>query len=362
MEVKVLKENLAEALTELNKTAPKRATLPITANVLFATKDGRLTATATDLELAVTAYIGAQVVTEGSSTVPVVKLSRMLARIKADEALIIKAEGTKTTFSMDGRTFSLDGAKAEDFPPTPSRFDKRSEVDGAELKDRLKRVVISARTDTDRPVLHAVNMQAKDGTLTLAATDGFQLATFTMPYKGADFEANVPLSVVAALIRLLPKDDVVGVDVGEHTIRFTFKHYDVTSTLIQGTFPNYRRVIPEDFEHAVMVDRDALLSEAETAMVLASDGSGIIRLLVLDGALRIVAKSEEVGDYEADIPAQVEGVEGSKVGLSGRFMLNILARMQAGTVRLQWQRGDSPVRIEQGDDGLYVIMPTIVAW
>jgi DNA polymerase-3 subunit beta len=210
-------------------------------------------------------------------------------------------------------------------------------------------------------VIRSVNIQAKDGTLTFAGADGFQLAVFTMPYKGDDFEANVPLSVVATLIRLLPKDDVVGVDVGDSTIRFTFKHYNVTGTLIQGTFPNYRQLIPEDFEHAVTVDPDALLSEVETAMVLASDGSGIVRLYALEGILRIVAKSEEVGDYEADIPAAVEG-EGGKVALNGRHMLKVLARMQAGTVRLQWQASDRPIRIEQGDDGLYVVMPMGVSW
>ncbi len=361
MDVKVLKGNLAEATAELTRTAPKRSTLPITSNILLATKDGRLTATATDLEVAVTAYIGAQVVTEGQSTVPAVTLAKMLARIKADEALTITAKGEKTTFSMDGRTFSLDGAKAEDFPPTPSTFDKRGEVEGGELKDRLKRVVICAAVDDSRIVLHGVNMQAKDGTLTLAAADGFTLATFTMPYKGDDFEANVPLSVVAALIRLLPKDDVVGVEVGASTIRFALKAYDVTSTLIQATFPNYRQLIPEDYQHAVTVDRDALLSEVETAMVLASDGSGIIRYYVMDGVLRIFAKAEEIGDFEADIPAAVEG-EGGKIALHGRFVLNILGRMVAGPVRMQWQAYDRPARIEQGTDGLYVVMPMMVNW
>lgn len=360
MEVKVLKENLEAAVTELNRTAPKRTTLPITSNVLLRTKEGRLTATATDLEVTVTAYVGAQVVTEGAATVPAVMLAKMLKRIKADEAMTIKAEKLKTTFEMDGRTFSLEGAEAQDFPPTPEKFDKRGEVYGVDLKDRLKRVVICAATDDVRLALFAIHLQADGDTLTLTAADGFTLGTFTMPYKGSAFEANVPLPVVRALIRLLP-DDEVGIDVSTNTIRFAFPHYDVTGTLIQATFPNYGQLVPEPGQYAVTVDRDALQSEVETAMVLAEDGSGTIRLYAAEAGLRIVAKAEELGDYEATIPAEVEG-SGGKVALNGRYLLNMLARMVPGPVRLDWQSSDRIIRIEQGSDGFYLCMPMTVTW
>lgn len=360
MEVRVLKEALQEALTELNRTAPAQSGVPICSHVLLATEAGRLTATATNLEVVVKAYIGGQIETEGSCTVPAGKLARILARIKADEALTIKVKRKITTFDMEGRTFTLQGENAADFPPIPGEFDRHGEVYGGELKDRLNRTAFCALKHEDRPVLHTVLLEAEGETLTVTAADGHRLGTFTLPYKGDDFEANVPLSVVAALVRLLP-DDVVGVHVGGSVIRFTLRNYDVTGQLVQGTYPDYQRLIPDGCDLTVTVQRDALQSEVETAMVLASDGSGIIRLHAEEGGLRVVAKSEAVGNYSATIPATIRGAYSGKVALNGRYILDVLKAMEPGPVSLDWRPGH-PVRFTQGDDGLYILMPMVVSW
>jgi DNA polymerase-3 subunit beta len=358
MQAKVLKENLQRAVTELARIAPARSSLPICADVLLATEDGRLTATATDLERTVKAYLGAQVEQEGSITVPARTLQKMLKRLP-DEAMTIIASGTSTTFEMHKRSFTLEGQKAEDFPPMRAEFDKRGEVGGAELKDRLKRTAFCTRQDDARPTLRTVNMVAADGTLTLAAADGFRLAQFTMPYKGDAFKANVPLPLAATLIRLLP-DDVIGIDIGEASIRLSFGLYDVSGQLVQGSFPVLDSLIPDSYDHAVTVKRDELKSEAETAMVLAAESANILRLLTGPDTLTVQGRSEGSGAYEGAVAACVEGKEG-KTALNGRYLVEILSHMESGPVLIDW-RPSRVIRLQQSADGFYLVMPMAVQW
>ena len=362
MEVTVLKEHLEKAVTELARIAPAKSSLPILANVLLATEKGWLTVTASDLEVTVKAYVGAQIEAEGAAVVPAATLSKMLRAIKADEAMTLTLDGKRLRLAMDGRTLALDGLDPEDFPPIPAATAETKatgKVYGEDLKDRLARTIICAATHDARPVLHTVNMAADGKMLTLAASDGYQLARFTLPYEGEPFELNLPLGAAAVLGRLLP-DGEVEVSVSDKAVRFEGGYWEVTVAPVQGQFPLIERLIPDGYDCKATVDRDSLLEEVKTASVMARDGSGLIRLYATDGGLRVTARSEEVGNYEATLPTVLE--DSGRMALNCGLLAGVLAAMDKGVVTLDWKDGHNPMRLMQTDDGLYLIMPMVVKW
>ncbi|KKK52648.1 hypothetical protein LCGC14_3102810, partial [marine sediment metagenome] len=183
----------------------------------------------------------------------------------------------------------------------------------------------------------------------------------TMPHKGDAFEANVPHSTVTTLIRLLP-DDVIGIDIGEHTIRFSFDNYEVRSQLVQGSFPSLDQLIPESYEHRVTVDRDMLRNEVESAMVLAGQGSNIIRLTTKPATLCVEGYSSEVGNYQGQADAAIDESEQGKTALDGRYLADFLAAFDKGTLHIDWRDPSRIIRLQQSDDGFYLCMPMAVQW
>ena len=360
MKVTILADHLLTAIKETERVAPKKSTIPILANLLIGTKEGRVTVTASDLEQAVTVYVGAQVHEEGSCTIPATLLKRMLTKIKGDR---IELTGGKSgaVLDIDGRTVTLDGTDPEDFPPVPQEFIHAAEVDGALLKDRLDKVSGCIAGDDIRPVVAGVHMVAKDSTLTLEATNGYRLARFTMPYVGGGFDCIVPGSAVTTLIRLLD-DNLVDIGMSDKptAIRFRLHHRDVAAHLIEGNFPDFEGIIPDKWDRTVTVQPDALLRELDAAITIANEGSGAVRLVTGDGVLTLSAKAEEVGEYSADVDARIEGKPG-RVAVPGT-QLRALVQMFDGPLALRWTDTASPIRLSENDDGLYILMPFTVTW
>ncbi len=377
MKLSCLQENLNRGLNVVGRAVAARTTLPITNNILLATDQSRLKLAATNLEMAITCWIGAKIEEEGTITVPARLLTEFISSLPNDKIDISLSPRTKTLELKCARFEArISGVDAKDFPPIPKveeGISTKAEVDT--FQQGINQVAFAAATEESRPVLTGVDAQFKDDILTLAAADGFRLAVFRLPLATPvekPTEVIIPARSLAELNRLMAdQEEAVAMTVNPNKSQalFRLKDIELVSQLVQGTFPNYTQLIPQNYNTRMIVSVDEFLRATKTASIFARDGSGIVRLVVTPGAakapgkLTVSARSEEIGDDVGEIDATVEGEE-SKIAFNGKYLTEVLSVLHETQVALETTNPSSPgvIRPVGSDNYLHVVMPMFVQW
>ncbi len=377
MKLSCLQENLNRGLSIVGRAVATRTTLPITNNVLLATDMGRLKLVATNLEVAISCWIGAKVEEEGTITVPARLLTEFISSLPADKIDIILSPKTKTLQLKCARFEArISGMDARDFPPIP-RIDEgiTTKVEVEALRQAINQVAFAAATEESRPVLTGVNAQFDGDTLTLAAADGFRLAVYKLPIAtpvSQKTDVIIPARTLGELNRFIA-DQEESVDItlnpNKSQALFRLKNIELVSQLIQGTFPNYAQLIPQSHTTRMVVSVAEFLRAAKTASIFARDGSGIVRLMVTPGResapgkITVSARSEELGDDVGEIDAIVEGEE-AKVAFNGKYLIEVLSALRETQVALETTSPSSPgvIRPVGSDNYMHVVMPMFVQW
>jgi DNA polymerase-3 subunit beta len=377
MKLSCLQENLNHGLNVVGRAVAARTTLPITNNILITTDQSRLKLAATNLEMAITCWIGAKIEEEGAITVPARLLTEFISSLPNDKIDISLSPRTKTLELKCARFEArISGVDAKDFPPIPKVEEGvTTKVEVNVLQQGINQVAFAAAVEESRPVLTGVNAQFKDDSLTLAAADGFRLAVFSLPLATPveePSEAIIPARTLAELNRLTAdQEEAVEITVNPNKSQalFRLKDIEIVSQLVQGTFPNYTQLIPQSFNTRMIVSVDEFLRATKTASIFARDGSGIVRLVITPGAaetpgkLTVSARSEEIGDDVGEIDATVEGEE-SKVAFNGKYLTEVLGVLRETQVALETTNASSPgvLRPVGVDNYLHVVMPMFVQW
>jgi DNA polymerase-3 subunit beta len=377
MKLTCLQENLNRGLSIVGRAVATRTTLPITNNVLLATEDGRLKLVATNLEMAISCWIGAKIEEEGSITVPARLLTEFVSSLPSDTISVSLSPQTKTLGLKCARFEArISGIDAKEFPPIPNVDDGiTTKVEVEALRQAINQVVFAAATEESRPVLTGVCTQFEGSTITLAAADGFRLAVFKMPIKdkiSEKIEVIIPARTLAELNRLIGDQEeaiTVTLNPNKSQVLFRLKSTELVSQLVQGTFPNYSQLIPKSYNTRVLVNVADFLRATKTASIFARDGSGIVRLVVAPGSesnpgkLAVSARSEEIGDDVGEIDATVEGVE-AKIAFNGKYLTDVLNVLHESQVALEITNPSSPGLIKPvgADNYTHVVMPMFVQW
>ncbi len=377
MKLSCLQENLNRGLSLVGRAAATRTTLPITNNVLLASDQGRLKLVATNLEMAISCWIGAKVDEEGAVTVPAKLITEFVASLPADKIdMALTPKGKTLNLKCARFEARISGVDAKDFPPIPKLEDGLvTKVELTALKQAVAQVVFAAAADESRPVLTGVNAEFEGSTLTLAAADGFRLAVFKLPLAQAVNEKYVviiPSRTLAELSRLAgEQEEAVEIKVNSQKsqIMFKLKDIEIVSQLVQGNFPQYSQLIPQSCNTHATVDIGQFLRATKTASIFARDGSGIVRLIITPGAdvtpgkLSISARSEEVGEDTGEIDAIVDGDE-AKIAFNGKYLTDLLSVLKDQQVALEVTTPSSPGVFKPmgADNYIHVIMPMFVQW
>jgi DNA polymerase-3 subunit beta len=377
MKLSCLQENLNRGLNCVGRAAATRTTLPITNNVLMATDQGRLKLVATNLEMAISCWVGAKIEEEGAITVPARLLNEFVASLPSDKIDINLSPRTKTLQLKCARFEArISGINAKDFPPIPTAEDGIStKISVEDLHRGIGRVVFAAATDESRPVLTGVHAEFEDKLLTLAAADGFRLAVYKLPLLTAVKEkatAIIPARALAEINRLATDQEEaieIKLNTAKSQILFRLKDAELISQLVQGGFPQYSQLIPQSYTTRAVVDVPQFLRATKTASIFARDGSGIVRLVITPGAkaaqgkLTIAARSEEIGDDVGEIDATVEGEE-AKIAFNGKYLIDVLSVLNEQQVALEVTSPSSPgvIRPVGVDNYVHVVMPMFVQW
>ena len=373
MRLSCLQENLSKCLGIVGRAVATRTTLPVTNNVLLATEESRLRLSATNLEIAISCWLGSMVEEDGAITVPARLLSEFVNSLPSEK--IDLALGDHTLELKCARFEArISGIDAEDFPPIPKISGGMSyQVEPDAMRLAINQVVFATASEDTRPVLTGVCAEFEEETLTMAAADGFRLAVHKAPLMSPakeKVEIIIPGRSLSELNRLLAdqKESVeIAVSQNKSQVLFRMKDVELVSQLIQGTFPNFRQLIPASYSTRAVISTPEFLRATKTAAIFARDGSGIVRRQITpDGAsgkMSVSARSEQIGDNVGEIDAKVEG-EAAKIAFNGKYLTDVLGVIHEGEIVLETTTPSSPgvIRPIGAENYVHIIMPMFVQW
>ncbi|MCD6452701.1 MAG: DNA polymerase III subunit beta [Dehalococcoidales bacterium] len=377
MKLICLQENLNRGLNVVGKAVATRTTLPITNNVLLVAEQSRLKLAATNLEMAISCWIGAKVEEEGAITVPARLLTEFINSLPSDNIAVSLSPHTKTLELKCARFEArISGIDAQDFPPIPKVEPVlATKVEVKALQQGITRVVFAAATEESRPVLTGIEADFNGDELTLAAADGFRLAVHKLSLitpVSQPGKVIIPARTLMELNRLIADGEEtvdITIDPQKSQVLFHLKSFELVSQLVQGTFPNYTQLIPQSHTTRAVVDVATFLRATKTASIFARDGSGIVRLMLTPGKeltpgkMTVSARAEEVGDDVGEIDAAIDGDE-VKIAFNGRYLIDVLGVIPQGQVALELINSSSPgvIRPVGGDNYIHIVMPMFVQW
>lgn len=372
MKVTCLQENLSKGLSIVGRAVSPRSTLPVLGNVMVTTDGGRLKLTATDLEVGINCWVGAKVEEEGATTVPArtfIDLVNALPPGQIDMELIVSTQ--TLNLSTPRSESNIKGIDAQEFPIVPVPDDENGiPIDPDVLRQAIEQVAFAAATDESRPILTGVLAQFENEELTLAAADGYRLSvrTVSLPEAISDaFSIIIPAKALKELARVSgDQQDPVIINVTPSRNQVIFQLTDVVlvSQLIDGNFPDYRKIIPSDRNTHTILDTAPFLKACKMAQIFARDAAHITRVQVdpspeLEaGHVRVSATSAETGDDVSEIDANIEGEE-VEIAFNVKFLIDVLSVIDAPQISLDTTSSSNPgvIRPVGENSFTHVIMP-----
>jgi len=359
---------LMKSLAHIQSVVERRNTIPILANVLIDAGDGSLKLTATDMDLAIVERTQADIGQGGATTAPAHTLYDIVRKLPEGAQVELAADGDKSRLTLRaGRSsFALACLPTEDFPATDSaEFPTEFQLAAEELRALIDRTRFAISTEETRYYLNGIFLHAAgDDTKALraVATDGHRLARVEMPLPAGaeDMPAViVPRKAVNELRKLVDETtDPVTVSLSETRARFAFDDIVLTTKLIDGTFPDYERVIPVGNDKALEVERKTFAEAVDRVSTISTEKSRAVKLSLNNGSLVLSATSAENGSATEELEVVYES-EALEIGFNSRYLLDVAQQVEGDGIRFMMTDSSSPTLIQDPSDAsaVFVLMP-----
>lgn len=365
MKFSCLQENLSKGLQTVMHAVPAKSSLPILSNVLISTEGGRLKISATNLETAITTFSGASIEEEGSTTIPARLLKDFITTLPPgsisvqvkDEILAISSKTTKSKFN---------GSSAKDFPELPSfpKKIKTLEINPTVLNDAISVVAFAAGTDTSRPIFTGIYLNFSKNKLTMTATDGFRLSEKLLDIKGnvEDFSVVIPAKTVVEVAKIFASSQEpieFALNQDENLALFRAEDTLIATRILDGAYPDYKKIIPT--EHVVKVQFNTLeFTEAvRLTDIFAKEGNNTIKVRFdPEGKIKITSLSEETGQHESNLLAEVEG-ELLEIAFNSKYLLDFLNNVKSEKIDFSSNGNIAPCMFipDSQKNFIHIIMP-----
>jgi DNA polymerase-3 subunit beta len=375
MKIKVERSALMKALSHVQNVVERRNTIPILANVLLRAKDGALTLAATDMEIAAVEQVPAEILRPGATTAPAATLYEIVRKLPEGASVELEHPGGDAQLALRSGRYatSLVCLPVEDFPALqegalPHRFALKAGV----LRELIDRTRFAISTEETRYYLNGVYLHVaeSDGVRVLraVATDGHRLARVEedLPEGAAGMPGViVPRKAVLELRKLLddvPGQDLVEIALSDTKIRFAFGQITLTSKLIDGTFPDYDRVIPRDNDKLLRIAKKDFAEAVERVAAISSERSRPVKLAIARQGLTLSAASPDQGTASEEIDADRVEYDATpmEIGFQARYLRDITDQMaDSARVEFKFHDGAAPtlIRAEGDPRAVYVLMP-----
>lgn len=368
MKLSIDRAALLRSLSHMQSVVEKRNTIPILGNVLMKAADGVLSLSSTDMDLEINESVAAEVIVAGATTAPAHTLHDIIRKFHDESAVEIElnADGTQMTVQSGRSRFKLSCLPVSDFPEIstgdlPCSF----ALPAAELRALIDRTKFAMSTEETRYYLNGIYVHAKDkdgvAMLRAVATDGHRLARFEMPLpEGAQGLEGVIIPRKAVLeLRKLIEDaaDVIQISLSSNKVRFAFDHVVLSSKLIDGTFPDYERVIPQGNDKIVEVDPKIFTRAIDRVSTISDGKSRALKIVIRGKQMTLSASSAEAGSATEEM--EVHGDSEIDIGFNAKYLLDITSQIEGEGCRLTLADSGSPTIIQDNSDpsALYVLMP-----
>jgi DNA polymerase-3 subunit beta len=363
MRIICTQENFNKGLGVVSHIANKNSNLPILNNVLLKAEKEGLTLITTDLEIGIKVFVRSKIETPGEFTVDAKLLNSFVSLLPRENREVNLEEGNLEVKTKNQET-TINGMEAEDFPLIPD-IDKENEVNisGTALRKSLSQAIFAASLDTSRVEINAVNFVFKKDELVLAATDSYRLAEKKLKIEN-DKEANliVPLKTLQELLRILGEyeNQQVKIYFNENQIMFAFDGVELVSRVIDGKYPDYKQIIPDDFSTISKIKVSEFVPAIKSVALFCKQGINDIRFSLdsTKNELVIATASSSMGTSTAKVPIEIKG-EDNDIVFNYRYLLDGLSNMSSDEVELKINNNASPGLIQPTNDKnyKYLVMP-----
>ena len=369
MKVTVEQAALLKALGHVHRVVERRNTIPILANVLIRADGRELSLKATDLDIDIVEIIPAEVTEAGTTTVPAHVLYDIVRKLADGSQVSLEQDGQSGQVALrSGRSrFSLQTLPESDFPDlAPGEMSHRFEISAGDLRTLIEKTQFAISTEETRYYLNGIYLHAAEvgaeTRLRAVATDGHRLALCDTSAPAGSIGMPgiiVPRKTVAELQKLLGDNDArVGVELSSVKIRINVGSIVLTSKLIDGTFPDYGRVIPQRNDKFLTVDRDEFARSVDRVSTISSERGRAVKFSLGDGKLTLSVHNPDAGQAIEELAVDYEATP-LEIGFNARYLLDIIGQLEGDTALLKLADPGSPTLLQdrEGAPSLYVLMP-----
>jgi DNA polymerase III subunit beta len=369
MKVTVERSELLKSLGHVHRVVERRNTIPILANVLLHGDRSKLSLKATDLDIEVTDTVAAEVAPGGSTTVPAHMFFDIVRKLPEGSQIVLESSGDRAALAIRaGRSrFTLQTLPESDFPDLAAgEMTHKFTLKAADLKRLIDKTQFAISTEETRYYLNGIYLHsagsAKAATLRGVATDGHRLAQIDLVLpKGATGMPGVivPRKTVGEVQRLIEDNEAeISIELSAGKIRFTLGNVVLTSKLIDGTFPDYGRVIPQNNDKELMVDKQDFASAVDRVSTISSERGRAVKLALSPGKLVLSVTNPDSGSATEELEVEYAS-DALDIGFNSRYLLDIAAQIEGEVAVLKLADPGSPTLVQDKENktALYVLMP-----
>jgi DNA polymerase-3 subunit beta len=348
MKFTITRERLHEGLVAVAASVPTKTTLPVLSNIMLEAVEDGVRLSGTDLDIAVSTVVPAEVDTEGAVTIPAKKLVEIVRELPS-AAIRVAGSGEQRVDLECGRSrFRLLGIPRDEFPNFPPvSFDGSWTVTCSDLQKLINHVSFAASTEESRPILNGVLWELHQDVMRMVATNGHRLARMDVPVSGSAESTPliVPPKALDQVRRLFGPADEIEIARSDNHLGFRAGGTVIFSRLIEGPYPNYEQVIPKDNDRACTVEKDSLAAALRRVGVVASDQTHRVRLQFTGGTLKLSVSTPDLGEAQDEIAVTFDG-DALEIGFNANYLLEILKFMPTDEVRLTFKAPERAATLE----------------
>lgn len=358
---------IAKALNIVSKAINNNNTLPILNNILLETNENQLKFSATNLEIAISFSSPAQIETPGSITIPAKLLSSYVSLLHNTDLELSTDENQTLQITSDNSKTQIKGLQSEDYPTIPEiEQTSKFHITVKDLLQAINETVFSSSLNNTRPILSGVFVQIHQNQITFAATDSYRLAEKKVSIQESSEEevsCIIPAKTLQELSKILPlfqEEAKIAISLNKNQIAFQIEELLMISRLIEGNFPDYKKIIPNESKTTVIADCQELSLALKRINLFAKEINNSIHLEVNNETKKLQISTDEtkIGAEVTELDIDIQG-ENNRISLNSQYLLDVLNIKSNGALILKLNEKISPVKVvtEKEDDFVYIIMP-----
>lgn len=349
MRFTISREKLQEGLAAVTASIPAKTTLPVLANILVETTERGIRLSGTDLDIAVSTEVVADVETQGAITIPAKKLGEIARELPPSPVKISTTGEQRVSLECGRSRFKLLGLPRDEFPSFPTvRFNESWKVRSGDLQKLIAHTSFAVSTEESRPILNGVLWELRPEFMRMVATNGHRLSKMELAIASEGAPSSdliVPPKALDQIRRLFPADEELEIARGDNHLGFRSPITSVFTRLIEGPYPNYEQVIPKDNEKIAIADKQALAGALKRMSVIASDQTHRIRMSFNAGMVKFAVQTPDLGEAQDELPVRYDG-DPLDIGFNATYLLEILKYIPTEEVKMTFKAPERAATFE----------------